>query len=292
MTALVRISLKLGPLESLIDWMFIAPEAATAPAWGPHLHPRSKEDYADVSASGIYLALQGRVSVASEGPVNENAVRAAALGDAVVAPKRESTSDRATGRADGDRPDNNGDDHGRGDQEPAITDVYRECAPAIHRMMLRLGIPERYAEDATNDVFVTALPRWNEFRGDSSRRTWLFGFALKVAANQRRKLGRAGEEKALAGDHDLETSASPLADPFEQTSTRQAIEQLSALLDTLTLEERALWLLVYYEDVSVADAAQVIGMATPKAYVLAKWVHAKLIKAWKRSNPPEAWRNR
>jgi RNA polymerase sigma-70 factor (ECF subfamily) len=168
--------------------------------------------------------------------------------------------------------------------------VYRECAPAIHRMMLRLGIPERYAEDATNDVFVTALPRWNEFRGDSSRRTWLFGFAIKVAANQRRKLGRAGEESALAVAHDFDASPSGTVDPFEHASARQAMQQLESLLDTLTLEERALWLLVYYEDVSVHDAAEIVGMSAPKAYVLAKWVHAKLVKAWKRNNPPDAWR--
>lgn len=177
-----------------------------------------------------------------------------------------------------------------GRAEPSLSEVYRECAPAIHRMMLRLGIPERYAEDATNDVFVTALPRWDEFRGDSTRRTWLFGFALKIAANQRRKLGRAGEETALSATYDLETSPSPNADPFEQTSARQTVEQLQALLDTLSMEERGLWVLVYYEDVSVTDAAEILGISAPKAYVQAKWVHAKLVKAWKRQNPPDAWR--
>lgn len=291
MTVAVRISLKLGRLGSLIDWMYFALEAATGPAWGPPLLPRSDEGYADVAASGIYPALQSQPNVASEGSSN-NTVATVGVSGLGPGPQPASggadivTPHRPTGLGVG------GNSEPPTTTEPAITDVYRECAPAIHRMMLRLGIPERYAEDATNDVFVTALPRWNEFRGDSSRRTWLFGFALKVAANQRRKLGRAGEEKALVGDHDLETAASTSADPFEQASTRQAIDQLSSLLDTLSLEERALWLLVYYEDVSVADAAQVIGMATPKAYVLAKWVHAKLIKAWKRSNPPEAWRSR
>lgn len=306
-----RISLKPDRLGSLTRWMFIAHEAATAHAWVPPRHHRSDDAYADVSASGIYPAPQSRVSVGAEDLVKENAVRTSPVGERPAdtsggggAPR--SGSDPASQTISATRdvagyplPQNQrgqeppaGEPPRGNDVEPAITEVYRECAPAIHRMMLRLGIPERYAEDATNDVFVTALPRWNEFRGDSSRRTWLFGFALKVAANQRRKLGRAGEEKALAADHDLETSVSPSADPFEEASARQSIELLSSLLDTLTLEERALWLLVYYEDVSVADAAQVIGMSAPKAYVLAKWVHAKLIKAWKRSNPPEAWRPR
>lgn len=227
----------------------------------------------------------------SQGPQTENVATVADSGDGLATRPSASGSSGARQSASvgsGDKP-GDGPRHGN---EPAITEVYRECAPAIHRMMLRLGIPERYAEDATNDVFVTALPRWNEFRGDSTRRTWLFGFALKIAANQRRKLGRAGEEKALTADSELETTVSTSADPFEQASTRQALEQLSSLLDTLTLEERALWLLVYYEDVSVADAAQIVGMATPKAYVMAKWVHAKLIKAWKRSNPPEVRRSR
>lgn len=229
----------------------------------------------EVTASGVYFALQLGPTMPLD-PRNDGAM----LG-----------SSRAS-----DEPASHGSAPGHGGApghssgaEPSLTDVYRELAPAIHRMMLRLGIPERYAEDATNDVFVTALPRWNEFRGDSSRRTWLFGFAVKIAANQRRKLGRAGEETALGGQ-DLDTSPSLVADPFEQASAHQAIEQLSTLLDTLSLEERALWLLVYYEDVSVTDAAQVLGLSAPKAYVMAKWVHAKLVKAWKRNNPPEAWR--
>lgn len=240
--------------------MLIASNLTTIPARGaPFAVPRPADS--EVTASGVYFALQQGPTMPLD-PSNEGATTA----------------------------DRRGQDEGQGSgAEPSLTDVYRECAPAIHRMMLRLGIPERYAEDATNDVFVTALPRWNEFRGDSSRRTWLFGFAVKIAANQRRKLGRAGEETALIG-HDPDTSPSTSADPFEQASSHQAIEQLSSLLDTLSLEERALWLLVYYEDVSVTDAAQALGLSAPKAYVLAKWVHAKLVKAWKRNNPPEAWR--
>lgn len=272
------------PLRHSIIVMFLTSEAPIVSPWAAPRRAIDDETYSEAATSGIYPIVHNSDIMPSSG--RERATGA----DAPASPR--ATSPRAQGD-DQDHAHDNGGEPGLPPSNSAdvpLNVVYRECAPAIHRMMLRLGIPERYAEDATNDVFVTALPRWNEFRGDSSRRTWLFGFALKVAANQRRKLGRAGEESALAVAHDFDTSPSGTADPFEQASARQTIQHLESLLDTLSLEERALWLLVYYEDVSVHDAAGILGMSAPKAYVLAKWVHAKLVKAWKRSNPPDAWR--
>src|SRR5690606_20612422 len=69
----VRISLKPGALESLSEWMFAAPETAVPP-WAPPQHLRSTADYARISASGVYPALQGNADVASQAPKNENAV--------------------------------------------------------------------------------------------------------------------------------------------------------------------------------------------------------------------------
>lgn len=244
--------------------------AAAHTEWPASLRPTRDEIYSNEATSGIYLVVQ----------------RPEAPNDQVSVPSFGADPRQQRGASKSNQPSTTSE-QGTTD---ALSEVYRECAPAIYRMMLRLGIPERYAEDATNDVFVTALPRWNEFRGESTRRTWLFGFAVKVAANQRRKLSRAGEENALAVTHDFEATPDQDHDPFEQASNRQALEQLESLLDTLALEERALWLLVHYEELSVSDAAAALGMAAPKAYVLVKWVHAKLVKAWKRNNPPDARR--
>lgn len=247
--------------------------AAVLARWPAPLSPTRDEIYSNDATSGIYPVVQ----------------RPQAPNEQGSAPRFGADKEQQRGASE---PTQDSTSKERPATSDALNDVYRECAPAIYRMMLRLGIPERYAEDATNDVFVTALPRWNEFRGDSTRRTWLFGFAVKVAANQRRKLSRAGEESALAATHDFEATPDQDHDPFEQASNRQALEQLESLLDTLSLEERALWLLVHYEELSVSDAAAAIGMSAPKAYVLVKWVHAKLVKAWKRNNPPDAWRTR
>lgn len=279
--------------------MSLASPCSLVPEWAPPRRPGHAGAYTEDATSGIYSVVPDRNAPldAAEPPsaLDEGSRATPRPGNAL--PENALLGDKRLGNMPpGKLP--HGEMVGPPDDEPPqggaldapLSEVYRECAPAIHRMMLRLGIPERYAEDATNDVFVTALPRWDEFRGDSTRRTWLFGFALKVAANQRRKLGRAADDTALSTGHDFDASPSPDTDPFEQTSTRQALEQLQTLLDTLSLEERALWLLVHYEDVSVSDAAEIVGISAPKAYVLVKWVHAKLVKAWKRSNPPDAWR--
>jgi RNA polymerase sigma-70 factor (ECF subfamily) len=58
-------------------------------------------------------------------------------------------------------------------------DVFRFCARNLNAQM---------AEDATQDTFMIAMKQIKRFRGESELRTWLFGIAMNVCRNHRRKL--------------------------------------------------------------------------------------------------------
>ena len=130
--------------------------------------------------------------------------------------------------------------------------VYEQYALFVWRSLRRLGVAEAHLADATQDVFVVvhrALPR---FEGRSGLRTWLFGIVLRVASQWRRKTRRRATEPLL------DNIEAPVQTPFEQAVQSEAAELLHRLLDNLSMDQRAVFLLVEMEGLSVPEAAAVL----------------------------------
>ena len=70
-------------------------------------------------------------------------------------------------------------------------------------------------DDAAQDVFIVFLRRRQEFRGQSSQRTWLFGIANNITHEYRRKRQRAARGAPIDG-----RSASAVSEP-----ARSGVEQ-------------------------------------------------------------------
>ena len=66
-----------------------------------------------------------------------------------------------------------------------ITAMVREHHAFVWRVLLRLGVPSRSAEDATQQVFVVAMRRVNEIHLGAEK-SFLFNTALRVASDERR----------------------------------------------------------------------------------------------------------
>jgi RNA polymerase sigma-70 factor (ECF subfamily) len=86
-----------------------------------------------------------------------------------------------------------------------------------------LGAEE--ADDATQDVFVRAWQRLEQFRGDSAFGTWLFRLAVNVMLSRREVV--AIRNKRHVDDAELvETLSSPDASPELGVDFQAAIERL------------------------------------------------------------------
>ncbi len=123
---------------------------------------------------------------------------------------------------------------------------------AVWRTLRRLGVQQGSIDDATQEVFVTAWRRWDEFEGRSTQKTWLLGIALRVASDARRKQ-RPTEEVS---------DELPFAQPGPETQaeakeTSRAVERL---LSKLEPDRRQLLLLVDGEGYSVPEVAQATGV--------------------------------
>jgi len=78
---------------------------------------------------------------------------------------------------------------GDADAERALYDAHVD---RIYRLVYRMAGDVDLAEDLTQDTFIRAFERLEQFRGDSSLATWLHAIAVSVTLNGIRKVKRIG----------------------------------------------------------------------------------------------------
>jgi RNA polymerase sigma-70 factor, ECF subfamily len=139
-----------------------------------------------------------------------------------------------------------------------LGDLYAEHFRAVWRNLRRLGVPDAVLDDAVQDVFVVVHRRWPEFAGRSTLKTWVFGIVLRVSKDYRRAARRhAARVERYPEALGIEPEASC---PAEQAARREASRVVHAILDQLDDQERAVFVLVELEQLSVREAAEATGL--------------------------------
>ena len=154
-----------------------------------------------------------------------------------------------------------------------FSEVYTEHSRAIFYLALRfLGDPQK-AEDATHDVFLKAFRKVDQFRGDSSWRTWLY----RIAINHCRNLQQTWHERHMITNVDeavWATTPAKVDSPLRILETKELGERIQKALDGLSAEYRLLLLLVADEQLSYEE----VGILTEQT---ADAVRGKLHRARK-----------
>jgi RNA polymerase sigma-70 factor (ECF subfamily) len=144
---------------------------------------------------------------------------------------------------------------------PSVADVFRELAPFVWRALRRLGVAERDVEDVCQEVFMVVHRKIGEFEGRSTMRTWLYGIAIRVASDYRKRSHVRREvvtdelPDAVSGD-----------DPHDEAARREARARLDWILDQLDEDKRAVFVLYEIEQVTMADVADAVNCPLQTAY--------------------------
>ena len=137
---------------------------------------------------------------------------------------------------------------------PEFGEIYNEHSRAIYYLALRfLGDPQK-AEDAAHDVFLKAFRKIEQFRGDSSWRTWLY----RITINHCRNLQQTWHERHMFSNADealWENAAARTESPLRALETKELGERIQKALDGLPDEYRLLLLLVADEQMSYEEVA-------------------------------------
>lgn len=168
-------------------------------------------------------------------------------------------------------------------QTPA--DAYESYFEVAWRNLRRLGITHAMVEDAVQDVFLVVHRRWDDFRHQSTVRTWVIGICLLVARDYHRKRLRAAQNQALESNDAISTET-----PVATVERVEATRILMTLLDGLDEHGRTVFVLVELEELSMTEAAEAIGIPVSTAYKRLANARRQFERAVARQQAHEGWR--
>lgn len=163
--------------------------------------------------------------------------------------------------------------------QPADADVswvvaaYREHFRYIYALVGRLGVPPALVEDLTQEVFLVLHRRRDEFRGESSVKTWLHGIAVHIARRRREQLRRRERR-----DSELGEVAAPVS-PESELDRRQALRTLDQLLEHLADEQREVFVLIEVSGCSAPEVSEILGINLNTVYSRLRLARSRLQRA-------------
>jgi RNA polymerase sigma-70 factor (ECF subfamily) len=139
-------------------------------------------------------------------------------------------------------------------------DLYDRHSRAIYYLALRyLGDPQK-AEDATHDVFLKAIRRLDQFRGEATARTWLY----RIAINHCHNLQQAWHDRHVVASSDSAIwEITPGDDsPLRILETKELGHRIQITLDALPAEYRLLLLLISDQELSYGQIGALTDQST------------------------------
>jgi RNA polymerase sigma-70 factor (ECF subfamily) len=161
--------------------------------------------------------------------------------------------------------------------------LYEAHVDFVWRNLRRLGVYESDVEDRTQEVFVVAHRRFDQFedRGHGPR-AWLFQIVLRVASDARRHRRRHPEDP---DGGDALGRAAVEASQADTLLRNEALSQLDAALDTIDVGRRAVLVLHEIEEMTAPEIAEVLGIPLNTVYSRLRVARAELEEALGRREP-------
>jgi RNA polymerase sigma-70 factor (ECF subfamily) len=137
----------------------------------------------------------------------------------------------------------------------SVGTLYDREADFVFRSLHRLGVREADLPDLVQEVFVVVHRRRDEYEEGRPARPWLYGIALGLARNYRRKAGRRGEALTASPPE----RAGP-DEPYSVLEARHRRRRGEAILGALEPEQRAVFVMFEVEGMTGAAIAEELGV--------------------------------
>jgi len=137
----------------------------------------------------------------------------------------------------------------------AFDALYRRHYDRVYRYVRASLGQDEDAADVAQQIFLQAWRSLGRFQGRSSFATWLFRIAHNAVVDaQRGRRAALSWERLPDGEHTTDASG-----PEEQAIRREDADRLARALGRLDAEKRALLMLRFAGQLSVAEIAAVVG---------------------------------
>jgi RNA polymerase sigma-70 factor (ECF subfamily) len=159
--------------------------------------------------------------------------------------------------------------------------LFRTHATFVAKFLRRLGTPAGELDDLVQEVFMVAHRKGGYVRGPAQPRSWLGAIALRVA-----QAGRRGRLRQEPPDSPAVDGMSTPSRVVEKIDTNRSIERLQRALDTLSLEQRAAFVLFEIEGESCESIAAVWDVPVGTVYSRLHVARRNFMQAYERlANP-------
>lgn len=166
----------------------------------------------------------------------------------------------------------------------ALRALYSQHNVRLFRFLIRLTGNEALAEETVNSTFMKVWLKAESFEGQSSVSTWLFTIARNEALSQLRK------RREMPLDEDAAAQIEDESDTQETTVAKTDKGALMRLcIDKLSQAHREIIDLVYYQEMSIAEASTVLDV--PENTVKTRMFHARkqLSEHFRRMGVDRGW---
>jgi len=142
-----------------------------------------------------------------------------------------------------------------------VREVYERHADFVWRSLQHLGARPADLEDLGQEVFVVVHRRLSSFDGRSKLTTWLFGICLHLVQRQRRRAYLRFE--FLHAEPPERVDATTPESRYAEEESRRRLERL---LDKLSPERRATFVLFEVEGMSCEEIAELTAVPIGTVY--------------------------
>jgi RNA polymerase sigma-70 factor, ECF subfamily len=142
--------------------------------------------------------------------------------------------------------------------------LYSEHLVKVKRWARRLAGPSADLEDLVHDIFLVALRKGFQFRGEASIDTWLFSITQRVVWTQRRK---SQVRRWLFGQKQTELVDEEPRTPQHDLERREQNLRLYQALDRLPDVYRTTLILYELEELSGEEVARLTGATLGTVWV-------------------------
>lgn len=156
-----------------------------------------------------------------------------------------------------------------GGDAKALERLFARNQTRVFRYLTRIVRNEAQAEELLNEVFLGVWQSAGRYEGRSEPSTWLISIAHNKAVSSLRK------KREVSGiDEEVAAAIEDEGDNPEVTSQKMdKAAHMRAAMQGLSLEHREILDLVYYQEQSVSDVAEILGI--PEATVKTRMFYAR-----------------
>ena len=168
--------------------------------------------------------------------------------------------------------------------QTAMTALYARHHVRLYRYLVRLTRNEATAEELMNEVFLECWRKADRFEGRSAVSTWLFSIGHNRAISQMRKR----REDQL--DDDAATQLADTSDTPEVTEQKRGKAAIiRACMEELSTDHREIIDLVYYQEASVAEAAEILAIPENTVKTRMFYARKKLAELMREAGLDRGW---